>query len=271
MIRFASLRVADRQTLGSLAKVPLVALGARVGRFEPPFEYLQSRKVGFRPADRFLLDRCVAGDVEAINARESAIMARLPEDVSGESIRDAAAAFANYFTVRRAEMEEYFAADRAMLAPSSEPAPVPRQPENLDAILDDVVLGAMAPHGFTRENRKRTKSEWKCRSDIGPVPVELQFDKSPAVLNASLSAPDVPLFGDVASVFFFGQYAEPYADALRIRADLSLFFAEYAKIFPHVMAAIASAIPIRDAFLAGDHEKAIELARNVAPKRVLAP
>ena len=49
----------------------LVDIGAKVANFEPPYEYLKNVRAGFDAEIRFMLDRCLKGDVPACAARDA--------------------------------------------------------------------------------------------------------------------------------------------------------------------------------------------------------
>lgn len=249
----------DRQHLGSLVVAPFVDLAARVARFEAPFEYLKGSKVGFRPASRYLLNRCIAGDEDAIAAREDGIFYHIPvvllDDVA--AVTEASERYRSYMRAHQGEIQDLMRSEYLQYDATSI-----EKPKDLNTTIDAIVLTSMAEYGFSAKTRKATKGQWRCSSGSFGESVDIYFDKGAGSMSAYLDVDQLPYFADLAAPFFFAQVEYRYVEEVPIEHQLQAFFAEYARLFPHVIEAIERATPIRDAYLRGDRDRAYELARQ---------
>lgn len=242
-------------------KVPFVDLAARVARFEAPFQYLKTVKATFDPYGRFMLNLAMVGDAAAIAAREEAIHGSLPLMLIDVPLDVLSRANKRFIGLYDSDISAFTNEQYPWLAM---PEVVTKElPPSLD-LLDDVIGMTMNEFGFHLQRRKKTKMEWRCTSSIAAVPITMSFDRGNWKMTGFLDIPDLPYHGAVGQPFFFSQVEFPHGDSLEplVRS----FFGEYAKFFPHVIETIERALPIRERFLAGDKEGAIELARSMAPK-----
>jgi hypothetical protein len=262
MKKIADLATDDRMGLRRLVEVPFLALGARVGRFEPPFESLRDVFVTFDPIWRFVLAAAAAGDEAAIALREFRIRQMLPGTVSGGITAAAEERARQYLREHAGAIEQFRRAHYPWLAPARGGEAV--RPAALDELLDETLAGPLQDYGFELKNRKRKKSEWRCTSFIREAPIALYVDKGPSKAHAYVEAPDLLVHADVGHPFFFSQVEIVYGPEAEFRSRVQAVFAEYVRLFPHVLSAIDAAVPIRDAYLAGDPAAALDRARRLA-------
>jgi hypothetical protein len=262
MISFERCGVGERQRLGFLIEVPFLGLSARIGRFEAPFEYLRGTKTGFKLADRFLLNRSLAGDEEAIAAREQRILSYIPQSVSGADQRQAALAYHAYFQAHAEEIDAFARAEYPRPAIENIPYEPPSKPADLNRLLDELVIDAMSDYGFDLRRRSQSKSHWACQAELSGMEITLQFNKKRSDMSGFITISDLLYYGNLGAPFFFADVSYDYTAPSIIRAKLRAMLGEYSKVFPHVLEAVQLAVPIRDTYLAGDEAGAIQLARS---------
>lgn len=248
--------------LRRLVEVPAIVLGARIGRFEPPFEGLREHTVSFDPLWRFVLSAAASGDQEAGSIREFRIRQMLPPALLGGVTPEGENRARQYIENHGSEIDAFEHAYYPWR--DSQVVMEAAKPSALDDLLDDAVGRPLQEYGFDLKKRKRKKSEWRLTSMSLGTPLTLYVDKGNWKAQAYLEAPELLVHQNVGHPFFFSQLELTYGDEAEFEERVRSVFAEYVRIFPHVIAAVESAMPIRDAWLAGNEDEAREYARRVA-------
>ncbi|HEX8407827.1 MAG TPA: hypothetical protein VF883_03115, partial [Thermoanaerobaculia bacterium] len=78
MRKISDLDTDQRMGLRRLVEVPSIVLGAKIGRFEPPFTDFREVTVTFDPLWRFVLSAAASGNEEAAGIRKLRIRQMLP-------------------------------------------------------------------------------------------------------------------------------------------------------------------------------------------------
>lgn len=260
MRRISDLSTDERIALRRLVEVPSIVLGAKIGRFEPPYNGLSEVTVTFNPLWRFVLSAAASGNEEAFWIREFRIRQMLPASLTGGVPPEDVNRLRQYIEDHAAEIDAFEHAyypwrdsQRVMEA---------KKPGALADLLDDVVGRPLHQYGFSLEKRRK-KSEWRCTSLSLGTPLTLYVDKGSWKMQAYLEAPELLVHQDVGHPFFFAQILLAYGAEHEFELRVRSVFAEYLRIFPAVIQSVESAVPIRDAWLAGNEEDARELARRL--------
>ncbi|MHB0971541.1 MAG: hypothetical protein ACYC7A_11435 [Thermoanaerobaculia bacterium] len=242
----------DVLQLGVAVNRPGVELAERVGRFVTPYEYLIPTLGGFADSVRFLLNRTLINDPDAIDARENyiALMRRRrlcePYQCDRDVARDYLRAHHDEFmTFCREYYPWVFAAEWAG-AEIHEPDP------DTDALLDHHICGGLAEYGFTTKTRKCNKSYWRCHSSLLSRRMTIEFDKGRIGTNLSgeLRIDDIAYSVSLADPFLFSGCVFYASTAQQLPVQMERFFGEYLRIFPHVVIALESAIAAANEVLA---------------------
>jgi hypothetical protein len=237
--------------LGIAVHRPGVDLAEKVGRFAPSFEYLRTVLGGF-DARRFLLNKTLLGHQDAIAARDDIAMVRrhwrLNDPLRGDGDLErqwGAAHHDEFIAFCREHYPWMFAAEWA--------GPEIHEPDpDTDALLDHHICGGLAGYGFTTKTRKCKKNYWRCHSSLLSRRMTIEFDKGRLGTNLSgeIRIDDIAYSVSLADPFFFSGCVFHASTVQQLPLQMERFFREYVRIFPHVVAALETAIAAADDVLA---------------------
>jgi len=224
---------------------PGIELAERVARFETPFQYLKTARGGFDPVRRFLLDRTLKHDREALAARDD-IMAFMRSIRLGEPVTEKRDLEREFHTAHEDEILKFERKYYPWKLPPIELG-APSEPDpNMDEMLDFYICDGLKDYGFDRKNRKARKSSWRCHTSILPRRVIIEFDKGSylpsTVMSGALIVEDFSYNVALGDPFFYSGsvfYTYRAADPAK---QMKLFFDEYHRIFPHVIDALSRGI-----------------------------
>ncbi|HXG57518.1 MAG TPA: hypothetical protein VNL91_00650 [Thermoanaerobaculia bacterium] len=233
---------------------PGVQLAVQVGLFQSPFEYLKSALGGFDDATRFLLNRTLAGDADAVAVRDWLIAYERYKCFQG-SFPEGVDPSREYFA-RHHEEWQVFRRQHYPWIFSSEsnrsPAIDESHPET-DALLDQYVCDALSDYGFSVKTRRFTKNYWRCHSAMLSHRIVIEFDKGSympsTVMTGTVNIEALNYGVSIGHPFFFSGNDFRTSKADDVHAQLHRFFAEYIRIFPHVITALRDAMAAADEFL----------------------
>lgn len=240
----------DQQTeIARRVHQPGVALAAGVARFEPPFQYLRAVIPGFSPEARFILNKVLEGDAEAADARD-AYIATVSHGRLGTPL---AAGFEyrerDFLLKNDAEYKGF----RDRYYPTERDAAGRGGPDSrANQIIDSIVFGTLSDYGFEKRHRKASKAKWTCESRLLARKIVIDFEKGkyePARYSTFLSIPSLPYSVALGDPFFFSGAQFTCGENDNFEEQLSLFFNEYGRIFPHVLKALEEGIAAADEYL----------------------
>jgi hypothetical protein len=220
---------------------PGVELAERVARFETPFEYLKTARGGFAPARRFLLDKTLAGESDALATRDHVMRVmrsrRLGEPLPADT-RDLEREY-------MAAHEDDYQAFRQVWYPWIGTPPQEPHPD-VDALLDSYICNGLKDYGFDRKNRSARKTYWRCHSSILPRRITIEFDKGTRLpgttASGSVAVGDLGYSVALGDPFFYSNAFFYTSRADDPAAQMKVFFDEYHRIFPHVIDALSKGI-----------------------------
>jgi hypothetical protein len=250
----------DEEELGRLNAAmhrPRIELASRVGRFQPPFEYLAAVPQPFGTDSRFILDRVLAGDAEAVRARDALITYHsdiLVDDGDYSVIFEEERFLGDYFERHRDEVEAFAHKHAPWTAVHSSSVEALESDRDFDRKLDDAVFSTLGEFGFSSRTRNANKESWRCTSKILAAPITIEFDKGtfPSTVAHGLLIVNGPaIFGPaIGDPFFFSAQAFHYSRAHHVERQFASFFTEYARIFPHVLQSIEDGLAATNEVLA---------------------
>jgi len=232
----------ERARIRAAIHRPGVLLAERVARFETPFEYLKTARGGFASARRFLLDKTLHGEREALATRDH-IMLVMRDRRMGEPLPpDTRNLESEYMVAHEKEYNEF----RQTWCPWIFAPPILKPHPDTDALLDFYICDGLKDYGFDRKNRRARKTTWQCHSSILPRRMTIDFDKGPHIpgvtASGSLSVSDLPYNVALGDPFFYSNAFFRTSRDDDPASEMKLFFDEYHRIFPHVIDALSQGI-----------------------------
>lgn len=234
-----------------------IDVAEQTGRFQEEFSWLSSIRDGFDPAQRFLLEKCLAGDPEANQLRESIIRSERwrwlnesPPDVWETDLRE------GFFSRYQAEFFQFRSEHYPWTSVMPELASELLDPwPDADLILEEYVVKAFVPLGFERSGIRSTKNAWTISTKIDGRKVHVEFGEGsihPSTrMTGSIRVPDFdfgisiahPLFFSGGPQFLFSK-SHPYI------LQLERFFGVFEKLLPTYAELIESTVTAGNDFFA---------------------
>src|SRR5687768_14862491 len=144
------------------SRMPFWKLAARISRFEEPFGHLRDVDAVFGPQARFVLDRLLAGDAAAVEARDALIRAKLGHLLQTPT-GDDDATYQEYVRTHADGIMQVMKERYPYLAPRTEMTEEDFEAEpRIDDILDSVVLRTLREFGFSIKRRSKGREHWSC-------------------------------------------------------------------------------------------------------------
>jgi hypothetical protein len=235
---------------------PCVALAECVGRFDPPFQYLMNAIGGFDEQTRFVLNKVIEGDPEAIAARDWLVAVRRSQDL-GERHPGMPDRWREYLCAHAAEHDQFTQKYFPWMFTRSSHEPDPET----DRLLDYYICERLEAYGFTANTRRLKKTYWRCHSTLLSRRVTIEFDKGTTLpgleMTGGIEIPDFSLAVSLAYPFCFSGNSFYTSTAHDVHAQFERFFSEFVRLFPHIWKALEEGIATANDFLATITRKSV--------------
>lgn len=225
----------DGFLLGRVIHAPGVELAEKIGRFEPPFEYLKSSLGGFVGPRRFLLNKVLLGDETAFAAREYIIRVmrnwRLDDPLpEGEDLERA------WGVAHNDEFQAFARLHYPWVYSFETAGRLVHEPDTrTDSLLDYYICDGLAEYGFSTKTRKAKQNYWRCHSHVLSRRLTIYFDKGsyrPSTkMSGDIKIDDIGYVVPVGDPFFFSNAVFLTSVADDIELQMERFFREYIRIF----------------------------------------
>lgn len=252
---------ADFPGFRAAVRRPGVELAEAVGRFETPFEYLKPVIGGFDDMTRFLLNKVLDSDPDALAVRDWRINVMRHRYLGDPLLEpfdrhsDELDRSGKFFTTNWDECQAFRRHYYPWIFPVETDRPELRfQPNpDTDALLDYYVCEQLADYGFTTKSRRSRKSYWRCHSPLLSRRMTIDFDKGSMTftqMTGSMRIDSLSYEVSLADPFFFSGCSFEISQLDDVTVQTERFFSEYIRIFPHVIKSLEEAISAADDFLA---------------------
>jgi hypothetical protein len=244
------LRGSERLEFLNLGHRHLVFLAEKIANFDSPFEYLKTVRGGFDPQIRYLLDQCLAGDAVACSLRDSMVLLHKRWFTPEPNVPGHQELWTQFFTQHQAACQNFIETNypwRRFNPREYDERRFQRDPR-LDEYFTAAVLDHLGAFGFRRLARS-------FKSDVLERPMQIKWDKGTWSLSMAvwLQVPTLAQNETIAFPFCFSGGGFDHSLASNVERQLQLFFSEYGKIFPDVLAAVEQSIKEQEAWLAAYH------------------
>jgi hypothetical protein len=241
------LRGPERLEFLNLGRRHLVLLAEKIANFQSPFEYLKTARGGFDPQIRYLLDQCLAGDALACSLRDSMVLLHKRWFTPEQNVPGHQELWTQFFTQHQAACQNFIEANYPWhrFNPHEYDERRFQRDPRLDEYFTAAVLDHLGAFGFRRLARS-------FKSDVLERPIQIKWDKGTWSLSMAvwLEVPTLAQHETIAFPFCFSGGGFDHSLASNVERQLQLFFSEYGKIFPDVLAALEQSIKEQEAWLA---------------------
>ena len=228
----------------NLTRDPLVEIGVKVAKFEPPYAYLKTVRAGFDPSIRFVLDHCLKGEKLACAARDMFVFQQ-KNWFKAALAKSSDEPWREFFTLHDSDYPAYIKEHYPWQHPGGISGLDHIKPDpNLDDYLNSAVLGNLGVYGFRRLARS-------FKSDVLSRPLVIQWEKSQLAMTmlVSLEVPSLAHSERIGFPFAFSAGTFDHSIVSNVERQFHAFFGEYGKVFPDVLAALDQGIRAQEEWL----------------------